>query len=62
MRFVKVDGRAIRAKHLKLHALSDVVMQRRVRVVKLRGSNHKTGFYALLFDAGRFSVTPAMSA
>ncbi|TLZ62232.1 MAG: hypothetical protein E6K13_06045 [Methanobacteriota archaeon] len=48
--------------HLKLHALSDVVMQRRVRVVKLRGSNHKTGFYALLFDAGRFSVTPAMSA
>ena len=48
--------------HLKLHPLSDVEMQRRVRVAKLRGSNHKTGFYALLFEAGRFSVTPAMSA
>ena len=48
--------------HLKLHPLSDVEMQRRVRISKLRGSNHKTGFYALLFEAGRFSVTPAMSA
>jgi len=48
--------------HLKLHPLSDVEMQRRVRVAKLRGSNHKTGYYALLFEAGRFSVTPAMSA
>ena len=48
--------------HLKLHPLSDVEMQRRVRVAKLRGSNHKTGFYALLFEAGRFSVTPAMIA
>jgi KaiC/GvpD/RAD55 family RecA-like ATPase len=48
--------------HLKLHPLSDVEMQRRVRVLKLRGSNHKTGFYALLFEGGRFSVTPAMSA
>jgi len=48
--------------HLKLHPLSDVEMQRRVRVVKLRAANHKTGSYALLFEAGRFSVTPAMSA
>lgn len=48
--------------HLKLHPLSDVEMQRRLRVSKLRGSNHKTGFYALLFEAGRFSVTPAMSS
>ena len=48
--------------HLKLHPISDVEMQRRVRVVKMRGANHKTGFYALMFEAGRFSVTPAMSA
>ncbi len=48
--------------HLKLHPISDVEMQRRLRVVKMRGANHKTGFYALMFESGRFSVTPAMSA
>ena len=48
--------------HLKLHPVSDVEMQRRVRIVKMRGANHKTGFYALMFEGGRFSVTPAMSA
>src|SRR5438093_11918985 len=48
--------------HLKLHPVSDVEMQRRLRVVKMRGANHKTGYYALMFEGGRFSVTPAMSA
>ncbi len=48
--------------HLKLHQVTDVEMQRRIRIVKMRGANHQTGFYALLFESGRFSVTPAMSA
>lgn len=48
--------------HLKLHQITDVEMQRRIRIVKMRGANHKTGFYALLFEGGRFSVTPAMSS
>ena len=48
--------------HHKLHPVSDVEMQRRLRVVKMRGANHKTGYYALMFEGGRFSVTPAMSA
>ncbi len=48
--------------HLKLHQITDVEMQRRIRVVKMRGTNHKTGFFALLFEGGRFSVTPAISS
>ena len=48
--------------HLKLHPVTDVEMQRRIRIVKMRGANHKTGFFALLFEGGRFSVTPAMSS
>ncbi len=48
--------------HLKLHQVTDVEMQRRIRIVKMRGANHKTGFFALLFEGGRFSVTPAMSS
>ncbi|HLE53873.1 MAG TPA: ATPase domain-containing protein [Thermoplasmata archaeon] len=42
---------------LKMHQISDVEVQRRIRVVKMRGSNHKTGFHALLFEDGRFQVT-----
>ena len=48
--------------HLQLHPVTDVEMQRRIRIVKMRSSNHKTGFYALLFEAGRFSVTRALSS
>ncbi|MFQ5838208.1 MAG: RAD55 family ATPase [Thermoplasmata archaeon] len=47
--------------HLKMHQVSDVDVQRRIRVVKMRAANHKTGFYALVFDKGKFSVTRAMS-
>lgn len=46
---------------LKMHQFSDVDIQRRIRVVKMRGSNHKTGFYALLFEDGRFQVTRVIS-
>ncbi|HII40575.1 MAG TPA: AAA family ATPase [Thermoplasmata archaeon] len=46
---------------LKMHPISDVEVQRRVRVVKMRGSNHKTGFHALVFEDGRFQVTSVIS-
>ncbi len=46
---------------LKMHPISDVEVQRRIRIVKMRGSNHKTGFHALVFEDGRFQVTPVIS-
>ncbi len=46
---------------LKMHPISDVEVQRRIRVVKMRGSNHKTGFHALVFEDGRFQVTSVIS-
>jgi len=47
--------------HLKMHQVNDLNVQRRLRVVKMRGANHKTGFYALVFEDGEFNVTRAMS-
>ncbi len=46
---------------LKMHQISDVEVQRRIRVVKMRGSNHRTGFHALVFEDGRFQVTSVIS-
>ncbi len=46
---------------LKMHPISDVEVQRRIRIVKMRGSNHKTGFHALVFEDGRFQVTSVIS-
>lgn len=46
---------------LKMHQISDVEVQRRIRVLKMRGSHHKTGFSALVFEEGRFQVTPVIS-
>jgi len=46
---------------LKMHPISDVEIQRRIRVQKMRGSHHKTGFFALVFDEGRFQITPVIS-
>ena len=46
---------------LKMHPISDVEIQRRIRVQKMRGSHHKTGFSALVFDEGRFQVMPVIS-
>ncbi len=47
--------------HLKMHQVSDVAIQRRLRVVKMRGTAHETGYLALVFEDGRFGVTPALS-
>ncbi len=46
---------------LKMHPITDVEIQRRMQVVKMRGSNHKTGFHALVFEDGRFQVTSVIS-
>ncbi|HEV8594779.1 MAG TPA: ATPase domain-containing protein [Thermoplasmata archaeon] len=47
--------------HLKMHQVSDVAIQRRIRIVKMRGTAHETGYFALVFDDGSFSVTRALS-
>lgn len=47
--------------HLKLHQVNDVDLQRRIRVVKMRSSNHKTSYFALVFEDAKFGVTRAMS-
>ena len=47
--------------HLKMHPVNDVAIQRRLRVVKMRGTVHETGYFALVFEDGKFSVTRALS-
>jgi circadian clock protein KaiC len=47
--------------HLKMHPVSDVAVQRRLRVIKMRGTAHETGYLALVFEDGTFGVTRAMS-
>jgi KaiC/GvpD/RAD55 family RecA-like ATPase len=48
--------------HLKMHQVNDIDIQRRLRVVKMRSANHRMGFFALVFEDGKFSVTRALSA
>jgi len=47
--------------HLGLHPTSDVYVQRRIRCVKMRSTRHETGYYALIWEDGRFEVTRAVS-
>jgi len=47
--------------HLRMHMVSDLEAQRRLRVVKLRGTKHETGYLAFVIDDGHFRVTRAMS-
>src|SRR5947199_3443268 len=47
--------------HLRIHMVSDLEAQRRLRVVKMRGTKHDTGYLAMVLDDGRFRVTRAMS-
>jgi KaiC/GvpD/RAD55 family RecA-like ATPase len=46
--------------HLRLHPISDVDMQRRVRIVKMRGTKHETGYLALHVDRGQFEAARAL--
>ncbi len=46
---------------LDMHAASDLYVQRRIRVVKMRSTKHETGYYALTYDEGGFEVARAVS-
>ena len=46
---------------LELHATSDLFVQRRIRVAKLRATRHDTGYYALTYEDGGFEVAKAVS-
>lgn len=46
---------------LRIHMVSDLEAQRRLRIVKMRGAKHGTGYMAMVLDDGRFRVTRAMS-
>lgn len=46
---------------LRLHPVSDLDVQRRLRVVKMRGTKHEPGYLALVIDESRFKVMRAMS-
>lgn len=46
---------------LKLHEIGETDIQRRIRAVKLRSTNHKTGYFSLLFNDGKFSATQVIT-
>jgi KaiC/GvpD/RAD55 family RecA-like ATPase len=46
---------------LEMHPTSDLFVQRRLRVVKMRGTKHDTGYYAFSFEDASFEVTRAVS-
>src|SRR5207245_11250332 len=46
---------------LQMHPTSDLYVQRRLRVVKMRATKHDTGYYALSFDDGSFEVARAVT-
>jgi len=46
--------------HLRLEKRGDFEVKRVVRVVKMRGANHDTGYHSLVFDKG-FRVTDLLS-
>ena len=46
--------------HLRLEKRGDFEVKRVIRVVKMRGSNHDTGYHSLVFDKG-FRVTDLMT-
>ncbi len=47
--------------HLRLHLVSDLDVQRRIRIVKMRGTRHEAGYLAIVLDEGRFRVTRALT-
>ncbi len=46
---------------LKLQEIGETDIQRRIRAVKLRSTNHKTGYFSLLFNDGKFSATQVIT-
>jgi KaiC/GvpD/RAD55 family RecA-like ATPase len=46
---------------LKQQEIGETDCQRRIRAVKLRSTNHKTGYFSLLFSEGMFRATQVIS-
>ncbi|MCE5295613.1 MAG: RAD55 family ATPase [Euryarchaeota archaeon] len=46
---------------LKLQEIGESDVQRRIRAVKLRSTNHKAGYFSLLFSDGMFRATQVIS-
>lgn len=46
---------------LKQQEIGETDVQRRIRAVKLRSTNHKTGYFSLLFSEGMFRATQVIS-
>src|SRR2546430_17490468 len=46
---------------LEMHPTSDLYVQRRLRVVNMRATQHDTGYYALSFDDGAVDVARAVT-
>ncbi len=47
--------------NLRLHPISDLDVQRRLRIVKMRGTRHETGYLALHVSEGEFAVGRVLS-
>lgn len=47
--------------HLKMERVGDINIQRRLRVVKLRATNHSANFFTLLPGDGGFAVTKVIT-
>ena len=46
---------------LKHQEIGEADMQRRIRAVKLRSTNHKAGYFSLLYSDGMFRATNVIS-
>ncbi len=47
--------------HLKMEQVDEVNIQRRIRCVKMRKTNHSPNYYTLLFEDGKFQATRVIS-
>jgi len=47
--------------YLSMYEVDEVTVQRRIRFVKMRNSNHSMNYYTLLFENDRFQVTRLIS-
>ncbi|MDG6221496.1 MAG: ATPase domain-containing protein, partial [Candidatus Thermoplasmatota archaeon] len=47
--------------HLKMERVDDMNIQRRIRCVKMRDTNHSTNYFTLMFENGKFQATRVIS-
>ncbi|MCI4371056.1 MAG: hypothetical protein L3J78_00220 [Thermoplasmata archaeon] len=46
---------------LEMHPTSDLYVQRRLRIAKMRATKHETGYYAMAYEDRSFEVTRAVT-